>query len=106
MAFPTGLLTLLFLPAIAVAAFPPHARGVDGSDALRVLTYNVRFDALPNDITVQETLASLPSELPSDPLLYYNQTVEQPWSTRRIHVANDILWAGVDLYGSLTSFKC
>ncbi len=59
---------------------------------MRISTYNLRYDSMPDSITVQETLASLP-----DPLVvpqYLGKSGEQPWSTRRIKVAQHLLTEG------------
>lgn len=61
--------------------------------AMRIATYNLRFDSMPDNITVQQSLLSLP-----DPLVqpaYFNQTGEQPWSSRRIKVAQHLINEGI-----------
>jgi hypothetical protein len=65
--------------------------------AFRLVTYNLRFDSMPNNITVQQSLASLP-----DPLIqpnYLSLTAEQPWSLRRIRVAEHLISEGIILAG-------
>ncbi|KAF8632791.1 hypothetical protein AX15_001690 [Amanita polypyramis BW_CC] len=62
---------------------------------MRVITYNLRYDALPDNLTVQDSLNALP-----DPLIeprYLATHNEQPWSTRRIRVAENALSFGIDL---------
>lgn len=66
---------------------------------LRVMTYNVRYDSMPDTISIQETINTLPKGLPKGPQHYYNDISERPWSTRRIHVANDILERNIDILG-------
>jgi hypothetical protein len=64
---------------------------------MRIATYNLRFDSQPDNITVQETLDSL-----GDPLqepIFLEVTTEQPWSTRRIRVAEQVLSEGVVIVG-------
>jgi hypothetical protein len=66
------------------------------ASALRLATYNLRYDSVPDNITVAESLAAL-----SDPLVepaYLNKTGEQPWSTRRLRVYEHILGEGVQLF--------
>jgi len=70
----------------------PRSPVTTASD-MRISTYNLRYDSMPDNITVQQTLASLP-----DPLVqpqYLGKLGEQPWSTRRIKVAAHLLHAGV-----------
>ncbi|KAF8880076.1 Endonuclease/exonuclease/phosphatase [Infundibulicybe gibba] len=60
---------------------------------MRISTYNLRFDSMPNNITVQQSIAALP-----DPLVqpvFEGITKEQPWSTRRVRVAAHLLSEGV-----------
>ncbi|KAG6877770.1 hypothetical protein C0993_004145 [Termitomyces sp. T159_Od127] len=62
---------------------------------MRITTWNLRFDSMPDNITVQQTLDSL-----QDPLLqptFLTLTEEQPWSTRRIKVAEQLLSSGISL---------
>ena len=59
---------------------------------MRISTYNLRFDSMPDNITVQQTLANL-----SDPLVaptYLGLLGEQPWSARRIKVAQHLIHSG------------
>lgn len=65
--------------------------------AMRVSTYNLRFDSMPNNITVQESIASLPDPLQEPHFL--SITTEQPWSTRRIRVAEYLLSEDVVVSG-------
>lgn len=65
---------------------------------IRLGTWNLRFDSMPDNITVQESLDALP-----DPLVqpaFLNLTGEQPWSTRRIKVAQRLIGEGVVLQGA------
>ena len=62
------------------------------TSSMRISTYNLRYDSMPDNITVQQSLASLP-----DPLLvpaYLAKTGEQPWSARRIKVAQHLISEG------------
>ncbi|KAF7795809.1 hypothetical protein EIP86_006976 [Pleurotus ostreatoroseus] len=70
----------------------PRSASPTTSD-MRISTYNLRYDSMPDNITVQQTLSSLP-----DPLVvptYFGDQGEQPWSTRRIKVAEHLLHEGV-----------
>lgn len=77
-----------------------NGTGNGSGSSLRFLTYNVRYDSLPDNISVADTIASLPSGMPSEPSAYYaGADVEAPWSTRRIQVANDVAFNKVDFFG-------
>jgi hypothetical protein len=65
---------------------------------MRIATYNLRFDAQPNNITVQQSLDAL-----GDPLqqpVFQQFKTEQPWSTRRIRVAEHLQREGVVIAGA------
>ncbi|KAI8142562.1 Endonuclease/exonuclease/phosphatase [Fennellomyces sp. T-0311] len=64
-----------------------------------MLSWNIRMDAMPDSITVPETIANLSSSIPSDPESYFPNTKERPWSERRIAVANTILFDRADFIG-------
>ena len=64
---------------------------------LKVLTWNIRLDALPDSITIEESLKGIPG--PFDKPEFSNNTREKPWSTRRIKVAQLILQSGVVVAG-------
>ncbi|RDB30235.1 hypothetical protein Hypma_007157 [Hypsizygus marmoreus] len=67
------------------------------ASAMRVVTYNLRFDSQPNNITVQQSIDGL-----ADPLVqptFQRVTTEQPWSTRRIRVADHLLSEGILVAG-------
>ncbi|KAJ7259167.1 Endonuclease/exonuclease/phosphatase [Mycena haematopus] len=71
--------------------------GIDHSNPMRFVTYNLRFDSQPDNITVQQSLEALP-----DPLAgpgYLRKSGEQPWSLRRLHVAEHLLGEGIVLAG-------
>ncbi|TBU30372.1 Endonuclease/exonuclease/phosphatase [Dichomitus squalens] len=71
--------------------------GVQGVATMRVSTYNLRYDSMPNNITVAQTLSALPD--PLTPPTYYGAKGEQPWSTRRVKVYEHLNNAGVVLAG-------
>ncbi|KAA1471978.1 mannose-6-phosphatase [Dentipellis sp. KUC8613] len=64
---------------------------------IRIASWNLRFDSMPDNITVQQTLAALPDPLQQPAFL--NLTGEQPWSTRRIKVAQRLLGENIVLAG-------
>lgn len=66
---------------------------------LHFMSYNVRYDSIPDDISVNQSLHALPKTIPSAPKYYANMT-EQPWSLRRLYVANDVFFNDIDLLGT------
>lgn len=73
---------------------------------LRMLTWAIRLDSKPDSISVAQTIAGLNSSIPSDEDLtgsYYNDYKEVAWSTRRIALANEILFNKVQIFGRLFS---
>jgi hypothetical protein len=63
---------------------------------LRLGTWNLRYDAFPDSIPVSESLASLPDpHIPPSRML----RGEQPWSARRVRVAQRLQVSHVDLLG-------
>jgi len=65
---------------------------------MRIATYNLRYDSEPDQITVQQSLDALKDPLIQPPFLKYID--EQPWSTRRIRVAEQILGEGTVIASS------
>lgn len=61
------------------------------------MTWNLRFDAQPDNISVEKTLASLSDPLEPPPFMKLNH--ERPWSARRIPVVQQILNEGVIIVG-------
>lgn len=88
------LLGLLFV------ALTFSLQGVAMAQTLRISTYNLRYDSMPNNITVNQTLSSLPD--PLTPPTYYGDKGEQPWSTRRVKVYQHLNQEGVVLAGTLS----
>ena len=67
--------------------------------SFRLVSYNLRYDCKPDNITVKESLATLQN--PSREPLYLGLAGhEQPWSSRRIRIAQDLLNEGVALAGT------
>ncbi|KAL3425853.1 endonuclease/exonuclease/phosphatase, partial [Phlyctema vagabunda] len=83
----------------------PFTNSSSPATTLRFLSYNVRYDSKPDNISVRKTIQSLPQGLPVQPSPYYADVTEKPWSTRRIGIVNDILWPRVDVYGAQELLK-
>jgi hypothetical protein len=62
---------------------------------LHLASYNLRFDSMPDGISVADSIAALPDPLEGPK--YLRKTGEQPWSTRRMRVAHKILSRDVDI---------
>jgi hypothetical protein len=65
--------------------------------AMRFVTYNLRYDSQPDNITVQQSLATIPDPLAAPG--YLRKNGEQPWSLRRLRVAEHLLGEGIVLAG-------
>ena len=88
--------------SIVTAAKDPEPTAI--VDNIRMVSWNIRMDAFPDTITVNETIDDLPSEIPSDPKSYFPKTDERPWSERRIAVANTLLFDRADFAGECLDF--
>lgn len=88
-------------PPLAFAAYQGVLASSEASMAtdLRIMSFNIRYDSSPDEISVQQSLDELSRGVPPEPA-YYSNTTEQPWSLRRLYVANDILFNKVNLFGS------
>ncbi|KAI0296932.1 Endonuclease/exonuclease/phosphatase [Multifurca ochricompacta] len=64
---------------------------------VRIATWNLRYDVLPDNIPVSASLTKLPD--PRLPLPKKALRGEQPWSARRVRVAQRLLASKVDLVG-------
>lgn len=69
---------------------------------MRIVTYNLRFDSIPDKTTLRESLDILNSADPLQEPAYLNTHAEQPWSIRRIRIAEHLLSEGIVLAGTLT----
>ncbi|THU87178.1 hypothetical protein K435DRAFT_804546 [Dendrothele bispora CBS 962.96] len=65
--------------------------------AMRIATWNLRFDSIPNNITVQQSIDALPD--PLEQFEFLNGFEERPWSTRRLRVAEMLLSEEIQLAG-------
>lgn len=64
---------------------------------LQLATWNLRYDSKPDEISVEESLRSLPG--PLQPPSFRNVSGERPWSRRRIEVARIILREDLHVIG-------
>lgn len=64
---------------------------------MRIATYNLRYDSKPDNISVQQSIKSLDDPLQQPQFLGISK--EEPWSTRRIRVAELLLSEGTVLAG-------
>ena len=60
------------------------------SSTAKLVSYNIRYDFKADNITVRETLASL-RDPTQEPRYLGLVGQEQPWSSRRIRIAQDLL---------------
>jgi len=67
------------------------------------MTWNLRFDSQPDNKSVRESVESLPDPLEAP--LFMGKRGEQPWSLRRIHVAQEIRGTGLTLAGFQEALK-
>jgi hypothetical protein len=63
------------------------------------MTWNIRWDTQPDNITIEQSLAALDGNDIQTPASYYPNTNERPWSTRRFPLAERVLWEGVSVMG-------
>ncbi|QRV85023.1 hypothetical protein RhiJN_13039 [Ceratobasidium sp. AG-Ba] len=68
-----GILSLILFP--------------EKSQCIRLTTWNLRYDSQPDNVTVADTLASLPNRLQEPTSFYPDASRERPWSLRRVGVA-------------------
>lgn len=66
---------------------------------MRLATFNLRYDALPDGITVQQSLDAQSAINPLQPPKYLGLHKEQPWSLRRLRVAELLLREDVVVVG-------
>lgn len=85
------------LPPFPVSAASQHLLTFTSLRKMRLLTWNLRFDSQTDDISVKETLESLPDPLTAPKFM--GRKREQPWSSRRIRVAQEIRGSGVSVIG-------
>ncbi|QRV99108.1 hypothetical protein RhiJN_27127 [Ceratobasidium sp. AG-Ba] len=68
-----GILSLILFP--------------EKTQCIRLTTWNLRYDSQPDNVTVADTLASLPNRLQEPTSFYPDASRERPWSLRRVGVA-------------------
>ncbi|KAL0946258.1 hypothetical protein HGRIS_012513 [Hohenbuehelia grisea] len=83
------VIAVLIISIACVGYFSLLLLWITAATAMRIVSYNLRFDSKPDNITVQQTIASLPDPLQAPRFL--NGSSERPWSTRRIRVAEHLL---------------
>ncbi len=64
---------------------------------MRFVTYNLRYDSQSDGISVAQSIAQIPDQLQEQP--YLELRGEQPWSKRRLLVAQQVLSEGIVLAG-------
>ncbi|GJJ06204.1 hypothetical protein Clacol_000393 [Clathrus columnatus] len=69
------------------------------SQTINGMTYNIRFDSLPDNVTIAQSIAALNGNDIQTPSAFYPNTNERPWSQRRIPLVNGIKNAGVNMFG-------
>ncbi|KIK04815.1 hypothetical protein K443DRAFT_120801 [Laccaria amethystina LaAM-08-1] len=67
------------------------------SITMRIATFNIRNDCKPDNISLQQSLDAFLNTDPLKEVAFQSLKGEQPWSTRRIHVASHILEEGAVL---------
>ena len=76
---------------------PNNAHQDSGTIPLRLATWNLRYDTQPDGIPVSTSLAALPDPCVAPPQVLRG---EQPWSARRVRVAQRLWASPVDLVGA------
>jgi hypothetical protein len=66
---------------------------------IRLATWNIRLDIFADNTSVEESLQSLSRSYMTDAQKYLKLEGEQPWSFRRLRVAETIVAEGVDVMG-------
>ncbi|KIY67302.1 DNase I-like protein [Cylindrobasidium torrendii FP15055 ss-10] len=64
---------------------------------MRIATYNLRYDSQPDAIPVDKSIAAIPDQLKEQP--YYALSGEQPWSQRRLRVAEQLMSENIVIAG-------
>ena len=63
-----------------------------------VMSWNLRYDRIPDNVPLADSLRAIPGPLVA-PHKFHHGFGEQPWSVRRIRVAQLVRTADVDLAG-------
>ncbi len=66
---------------------------------MRLATFNLRYDVLPDNITVQQSLDAQSAVDPLQPPKYLGVHKEQPWSLRRLRVVEMLLREDIEIVG-------
>ncbi|KAG7887464.1 hypothetical protein KL907_003821 [Ogataea polymorpha] len=95
----TARVKILALISLIIVLIMVYPRSAQTGSTIRIQSWNLRYDSMPNAITVNETIAALNKTVPIDTQTkYYSDDTEQPWSTRRIGIKNEVLFNKVDLF--------
>ena len=94
---------MLLFPALLGFVGLTLTSATAASQTMRISTYNLRYDSMPDNISVAQSLSSLPD--PLQQITYYGKSGEQPWSTRRIKVYQHLQQQGVVLAGMFNSYN-
>ena len=89
---------IVLLFSFILGLFPSVHRS-DLNPHMRFVSYNLRYDSRPDNVTVGESIARIPDQL-EEPT-YLARKGEQPWSERRLRVAEQLLGEGIVLAGFL-----
>ncbi|KAK0452086.1 Endonuclease/exonuclease/phosphatase [Desarmillaria tabescens] len=73
-----------------------HIDSLDPTN-FRISTYNLRYDSMPDNITVSQSISALGNPLVQETFL--GLSGEQPWSTRRLRVSEHLLSEGTIISG-------
>lgn len=77
------------------------AASASAAQTFRLATYNLRFDSMPDSITVNQSLASIPDPLAQP--VFLGKSGEQPWSQRRLYIAQRIITEGTAVFSKTKS---
>ncbi|EDR12123.1 uncharacterized protein LACBIDRAFT_292661 [Laccaria bicolor S238N-H82] len=85
------------LTFVAQPRAPQFGTSLSSSITMRIATFNIRYDCKPDNISIQQSLDALLNTDPLKEVAFQSLKGEQPWSARRIRVANHILDEGAIL---------
>lgn len=64
------------------------------------LTLSPQFDALPDSITVNQSIASIPDPLTQPAFYGHPSTSEVPWSSRRLYITETVISEGAAMFSA------
>ncbi|VEU24031.1 DEKNAAC105301 [Brettanomyces naardenensis] len=66
---------------------------------IRIQSWNLRNDAMPNGESIEETISKLNKTVPFESeVSWFSHYEEVPWSTRRIGIANEVFFNRPDIF--------